>query len=432
MKFIEKKKKGSGLRPADAAGNSLVPYFREMSETALLRAEQELEMAQSLEAAERATWTELLAHASATDFILTLIEDRLSDAPDFRTLRKAATNARRRRTAKARLSLRQTAAKVAIKLRAVDVDRKALELVLTEVTCLLRRGSSSESRGRLPFNPSSQSFADYLERVETHNRKALKVRNHFVRANLGLVVSVARRYRGSGMSLSDLIQEGNLGLIKAVSRFDHKRGFRFSTYSTWWIRHAIGRAIADKGRTVRVPVHVLEARQKIRRVTKSLTTELGREPEMDEIAVAVEMAPSRVEEVLSHTNNKAFSLDAQMGEDRDRERIEVFRPGDDSEVTPYEQVAAKGALAKIKSLLPSLTEMESEVIRCRFALDGRTESTLQQIADTHGLSRERIRQIQEKALRKMRASLEVEPSVSPPKKRPSRSKKRQTRRTVAA
>ena len=397
----EKKKSSS----ADGnRGNSLVPYFREMSQTKLLRAEQELEMAERLEAAERATWCELLAHESATDFILSLIEDGLKEPVDTKAIKRSATNARRKRTKKSRLALRRQAAKLAVTLRSLDVDRDSLELAVTEVRSLAQR---SDGRGRLPFNPSSKSFSDYMARIELYNRRALEIRNHFVRANLGLVVSVARRYRGSGMTLSDLIQDGNLGLIKAVSRFDHKRGFRFSTYATWWIRHAIGRAIADKGRTVRVPVHVLEAKQKIRQTTKRLTRALGREPEVDEIASALEIPVERVTEVITHTGSQAFSLDAQMGDEKDRERIEIFRPGDDDAASPYETVAAKRALGKIKALLPSLSDMESEVIRRRFALDGRQESTLQQIADSHGLSRERIRQIQEKALRKMRSSLEV-------------------------
>ncbi len=385
--------------------NALVPYFREMSETKLLRAEQEIELAQRLESAERAAWCELLAHESATDFIASLVADRLKETVDFRAVRRAATQARKKRTKQARTGLRKQAAKLAVTLRAVDSDRVALELAIAELKSLSTRASGPS--GRLPFNPASKSFTDYLARVRVHDRRALEVRNHFVRANLGLVVSVARRYRGSGMTLSDLIQEGNLGLIKAVSRFDHKRGFRFSTYATWWIRHAIGRAIADKGRTVRVPVHVLEARQKIRQTVKTLTRTLGRTPEVGEIAAEIEMTPTRVEEVLTHTSGQAFSLDAQMGDDKDRERIEVFRPGTDDVDTPFEKVAASSALAKLKAMLPSLSDMESEVIRLRFALDGRPESTLQQIADAHGLSRERIRQIQEKALRKMRSRLEL-------------------------
>ena len=401
--ITDSKSKTKG-QSSDSRGNALVPYFREMSETKLLRAEQELELAQRLESAERSTWCELLAHESATDFILTLIEEGLSEPVDSRAVRRAASAAKKKRTKVARTALRQKAAKLAVKLRQLDIDRNSLEVALGELRSLSQRTSG---KGSLPFNPTSKSFLAYLARVELNNRRALEIRNHFVRANLGLVVSVARRYRGSGMSLSDLIQEGNLGLIKAVSRFDHKRGFRFSTYATWWIRHAIGRAIADKGRTVRVPVHVLEAKQKIRQTTKRLTRTLGRVPEIEEIAAELELPVSRVTEVISHTSTQAFSLDAQMGDDKDRERIEVFRPGSDDAKTPYETVAASRILGQIKDLLPSLSDMESEVIKRRFALDGRPEATLQQIADAHGLSRERIRQIQEKALRKMRTRLEV-------------------------
>jgi RNA polymerase primary sigma factor len=395
----------------ETSTNSLVPYFREMSATPLLRAEQEIELAKRLESAEIATWTEIFAHESATEFVVHVVEGQLKEelsANDLRSLRRAAAQARKRRTKKARLTLRQNAARLAALVRGLDVDRDALELAVTELRQLRRTRRSTAFSGRLPFNPASKSFTDYVARVEMQNRRALEIRNHFVRANLGLVVSVARRYRGSGLTLSDLIQEGNLGLIKAVSRFDHTRGFRFSTYATWWIRHSIGRAIADKSRTVRVPVHVLEARQKIVQTTKSLTRELGRAPEPREIAEALELSADKVEEVLLHTSAQAFSLDAQMGDDKDRERIEIFRPDRPLPAGPYERVEASSVLSQIKALLPSLSSMESEVIRRRFALDGGRESTLQEIADSHGLSRERIRQIQEKALRKMRKSLELD------------------------
>jgi RNA polymerase primary sigma factor len=396
-----------------AGGNSLVPYFREMSETPLLRAEQEIELAKKLEEAELATWTELFTQGSVAEFILHLIEGRLKEpVGDVRSLRRAITVARKKRTKAARQSLRAAAAKLALRVRPLDQDREALESAVLELRQLRRSQRSPNRSGRLPFNPSSKSFADYVARVEMHNRRALEVRNHFVRANLGLVVSVARRYRGSGLTLSDLIQEGNLGLIKAVSRFDYKRGFRFSTYATWWIRHSIGRAIADKSRTVRVPVHVLEARQKIQQTSRKLTRELGRSPEPAEIAEALELATNKVEEVMLHTSAQAFSLDAQMGDDKDRERIEIFRPHEPPPPGPYEKVEASSVLNQIKALLPSLSDMESEVIRRRFALDGGRESTLQEIADAHGLSRERIRQIQEKALRKMRKSLSLESSAA--------------------
>jgi len=413
-----KKKVSKVLSRSDAnskttGGNSLVPYFREMSATPLLRAEQEIELAEKLESAELATWTELFAHESAADFVLHFIEGRLKEpVGDVRALRRAVTVARKKRTKAARLSLRTAAAKLAVRVRPIDNDRVALEATVLEMRQLLRNKRSANSSGRLPFNPASKSFTDYVARVELHHRRALEVRNHFVRANLGLVVSVARRYRGSGLTLSDLIQEGNLGLIKAVSRFDYNRGFRFSTYATWWIRHSIGRAIADKSRTVRVPVHVLEARQKIQQTSRKLTRELGRTPEAFEIAAALELETAKVEEVMLHTSAQAFSLDAQMGDDKDRERIEIFRPHEPPPPGPYEKVEASSVLRQIRDLLPSLSDMEAEVIKRRFALDGGKESTLQEIADNHGLSRERIRQIQEKALRKMRKSLALESSAA--------------------
>src|SRR5204862_964663 len=168
-----------------------------------------------------------------------------------------------------------------------------------------------------------RSIAAWHDRIERAERRSLDLRNQFVKANLGLVVSVARRYQHGGLPLTDLIQEGNLGLIKAVTRFDYRRGFRFSTYATWWIRHAIGRALADKGRTVRVPVHILEANQRIRKATRSLSGSLGRAPTAEELADAIEMSADKLERTLSHSTGQAISLDQQLGDDGDRERMEV-------------------------------------------------------------------------------------------------------------
>jgi RNA polymerase primary sigma factor len=219
---------------------------------------------------------------------------------------------------------------------------------------------------------------------------------------------VARRYQHGGLALPDLIQEGNLGLIKAVSRFDHRRGFRFSTYATWWIRHAIGRALADKGRTVRVPVHILEANQRIRKATKSLSGTLGRAPTTDELAEAIEMSADKLERTLSHSAGQAISLDAQLGEDGDRERLEVFQVPQVEESTPFDSIANRALTDQVREVLHTLKPMEADVLRRRFGLAGEREVTLQEIASEYGLSRERIRQIQEKALSKVRRGLHVD------------------------
>jgi RNA polymerase primary sigma factor len=245
--------------------------------------------------------------------------------------------------------------------------------------------------------------------VRQREMEAIESRNKFVQANLGLVVSVARRYQHGGLPLTDLIQEGNLGLIKAVSRFDHRRGFRFSTYATWWIRHAIGRALADKGRTVRVPVHILEANQRIRKATRSLSATLGRAPTNDELAEAIEMSADKLERTLTHSGGQAISLDQQLGDEGDRERMEVFQSPEVEESTPFDDIANRALADQVRDVLHTLKPIEAEVLRRRFGLNGEREVTLQEIASEHGLSRERIRQIQEKALSKVRRGLKVEP-----------------------
>src|SRR5690606_22185975 len=207
-----------------------------------------------------------------------------------------------------------------------------------------------------------------------------------------------------GLPLTDLIQEGNLGLIKAVTRFDHRRGFRFSTYATWWIRHAIGRALADRGRTVRIPVHVLEANQRSRKATRVLTARLGRNPTDDELAVVAGMEGEQLENTLRRAVGSDVSLDAHLGEAGDRERMEVFQlPADD--VTPLDDVMSRSLNDQVRAILDTLSPIEADVLKRRFGLDGRDEVTLQEIANNYGLSRERIRQIQEKALLKVRKTL---------------------------
>jgi RNA polymerase primary sigma factor len=280
-----------------------------------------------------------------------------------------------------------------------------VDIVLADLEQLASTKSSHHAKGKLGFSPGSKAFADYFARVQTRRRSAHRARNQFVKANLGLVVSVARRYQRGGLPLADLIQEGNLGLIKAVSRFDHRRGFRFSTYATWWIRHAIGRALADKGRTVRVPVHVLEAKQRIRKTTAQLASKLGRDPTREELARELELDADKLEKTMSYGSGHALSLDEQMGNDGDRERIEIFRKPEDEGPTAYDVLANQSLLEHVTDLIHELSPMEADVLRRRFGLDGHSETTLQEIANGYSLSRERIRQIQEKALSKVRRNL---------------------------
>lgn len=249
--------------------------------------------------------------------------------------------------------------------------------------------------GKVPLLSSEQEMI-YAREIEEGNQKAKK---KLAEANLRLVVSIAKRYVGRGMLFLDLIQEGNLGLIKAVEKFDYRKGFKFSTYATWWIRQAITRAIADQARTIRIPVHMVETINKLIRVQRQLLQELGRDPFPEEISKVMELPVDKVREIQKIAQ-EPVSLETPIGEEEDS-HLGDFIP-DDEAPAPAEAAAFTMLKEQLINVLDTLTPREEKVLRLRFGLDDGRARTLEEVGKEFNVTRERIRQIEAKALRKLR------------------------------
>lgn len=251
--------------------------------------------------------------------------------------------------------------------------------------------------GQIPLLKRNEEL-ELAVRVANGDQEASRM---LMEANLRLVVSIAKKYASKGVHLLDLIQEGNFGLMRAVEKYDHTKGFKFSTYATWWIRQAITRAIADQARTIRVPVHMIEAINKLKKAEKQLTLDFGREPKIEELAEMTEMTVSKVLEILDFSK-ETISLDYAVGDDGDSSSMFGSFVEDKTTLSPTDAIVDKDLKEQINELLTTLTVREEEIIRHRFGLNGESSKTLQEVGEIYKITRERVRQIEAKAIEKLK------------------------------
>ena len=396
---------GKKKRSEDEPASFLAMYFRDMAELDVLRPEQEFETARKIEEMELDLWRTLLGFASGADWIGDTIEKAVGKPmPEVKVYRSAAEKARHKASIQTRSRFEKSAMELSLKLRAIDIDRIFLDASLAEIQRIGRATEGLPYEGHVSFSTSTRVFKTYVKTVRQKAFRLKAAKNEFVKANLRLVVSIARRFNHGRLPLADLIQEGNIGLMKAVESYDYRRGFRFSTYASWWIRHAISRALADKGRAVRLPVHMIDAYHRIAKSQRELQSKLERPPSTQEIAAATGIEAEKLEKMKTFLSETPVSLDRPISDDDGRRLIDVLVDPNEGPGVPDQMVSTE-TQSEMLRLLGGLKPIEADILRKRFGLLNDRERTLKEIGDEYSLSRERVRQLQEQALGKMRRAM---------------------------
>jgi RNA polymerase primary sigma factor len=403
-RLVDEKPKPAARRAGDPR-NFLAMYFRDMAALDVLKPEEEFETARKIEEMEIDLWRILLGFVPAVGWVADLVSKAVDKTlPELQHYRALSERARGKASIPMRRRLAKDVEAICRKLKKEDMDRVYVDVVLGAVRTV-DDAIKAGRHGLLSTAPSNtKAFRVFLRTALVKAAQIRTAKNVFVKANLRLVVSIARRFNHGRLPFPDLIQEGNIGLMKAVERYDYRRGFRFSTYASWWIRHAVGRALADKGRAVRLPVHMIDAYHRLAKSERELQAKFERPATAGELAQAMGVDVEKVEKMKTFLAETPISLDRPLSDEDGRRLIDVLVDPNEAP-NPTEQLMRGETQREVLTLLGGLKPIEADILRKRFGLKNDRECTLKEIGDEYSLSRERVRQLQEQALSKMRKAM---------------------------